>query len=83
MRQYTLFLLIAIDQLINVLCGGYPDETMSARAWRGEQDGKLMGKFFRPKIDWLFSPWGPDHCKQSHESEITRSQFPSTYSNKP
>lgn len=34
--------LIAVDQLINTLLGGYPDETLSSRCYRWARDGVRM-----------------------------------------
>ena len=31
---------IAIDQLINTICSGWADETISSVAWRKRQEGK-------------------------------------------
>jgi len=46
---------------------------MSAAAWRLEQKGRWQGKLLRPLIDKLF--WfDPDHCRTSHESELTRAR---------
>lgn len=62
MRQRLLNLLIALDQLgyvVITLGRGSPDETMSAAAWRTEQGGKILGRFFRPVLDAIFRPWGP------------------------
>lgn len=43
-------------------------ETASAAAYRGEQMGLLMGRFWRPVIDFLFSKWGRQpHCKNAYE----------------
>jgi hypothetical protein len=69
---------IAFDQLLNTMLGGYADETLSARAWRTEQDEKLFGKFFRPLIDTIFF-FDPDHCFYSYISEKRRKQFPKHY----
>lgn len=33
-RSYVLSVLISIDQLLNALLAGYPDETLSSRAYR-------------------------------------------------
>ena len=33
-KQYLFNNLVAIDQLVNTLTAGYPDETLSARAYR-------------------------------------------------
>lgn len=82
MRQRLLNVLIAFDQLIYVLVTlgkGSPDETMSAAAWRTEQDGKILGRFFRPKIDFIFSPLEAAHCRKSFESEIARKHLPGHY----
>lgn len=32
-------ILVAVDQLVNALFGGYADETLSSRAWRHKLDG--------------------------------------------
>jgi hypothetical protein len=73
MTRWLLQLLIALDQLLNVLvCGGWADETMSSTAWRMEQKGKLTGRVLRPVIDWLASPWQADHCRKAWESERLR-----------
>lgn len=79
MKQYLLNNAIAFDQLVNTLLGGSPDETMSARAFRSEQQGKLLGKFFRPIIDLLF--WfDVNHCNKAYLAEKYRQQFPTHYS---
>lgn len=61
--------LIALDQLINTLCGGWADETLSSRAWRENRE------FLRRLIDALFF-WQPHHCRASYENELARSQLP-------
>ena len=72
--------LIAIDQLLNTILFGYADETLSARAWRTEQDGKLFGKFFRPIIDFIFF-FQKNHCHRSYISEVKRKHLNNHYSN--
>lgn len=45
-------------------------ETLSGAAYRTEQKGRILGRFFRPKIDWRFARLGDlDHCRASHENE--------------
>lgn len=73
-------ILIALDQLLNTLLGGYADETLSARAWRAEQSGKLFGKIFRPLIDAILF-FDPNHCYTSHLAEKERQQLPDHYRN--
>ena len=82
MKQRILNLLIALDQLawvIVTLGKGHPDETISAAAWRMEQQGKLAGRILRPLIDALFRPLERDHCRKSFESEQRGAQLPAAY----
>lgn len=79
MKQYLLNVAIAIDQVLNVLRGGSPDETLSAAAWRTEQKGRLLGRVFRPLIDWIFSPFEKNHCQKSFESERIGRHLPKEY----
>ena len=82
MKQRILNLLIALDQLawvIITLGKGYPDETISAAAWRMEQQGKIAGRVLRPLVDLLFRPIERDHCRKAWLSEVQRSQLPSAY----
>lgn len=72
--SYFLRVLLAIDQLINVVvCNGQPDETMSSAAYRMERDGRFWG-FMRPVIDRLF--WfQPNHCHCAYQAELLRQQY--------
>lgn len=76
MSAYLLNLLIAIDQLINALIGGFPDETLSSCAWRMEQKGQRYWGWTRRAIDMLFF-WQDGHCRLSYEAELSREQLPS------
>lgn len=78
---YAKNVLIAIDQLANGLCCGWPDETLSSRAFRWSRDGvRLWPRRF---IDGLFF-WDTEkrdgltvrHCQLSYESEKLRLQHP-------
>jgi hypothetical protein len=42
MKQYLLNIAIALDQVLNALRGGSPDETLSTATWRTEQKGRLL-----------------------------------------
>ena len=64
--------LVAVDQLINTLIGGYADETLSARAYRRRLRGKCR---VAKVIDCLFF-WQDEHCKTAYESELKRLQLP-------
>lgn len=83
-KQRLLHILIALDQLawaIVTLGKGYPDETISAAAWRMEQEGKLAGRILRPLIDALFWPLESDHCRKSFEAEQRGAHLPVAYRN--
>lgn len=82
MKQRILNILIALDQLAWVLVtlgNGYPDETISAAAWRMEQQGKWAGKVLRPLIDLLFLPLEKYHCYLSWLSEVRGKHLPPSY----
>ena len=79
MKQYLLNVTIAIDQTLNALRGGSPDETLSAAAWRTEQKGRWLGRVFRPLIDLLFAPLEKDHCRTAFESERDGRHLPKEY----
>lgn len=65
--------LIAFDQLVNALCGGWADETLSSRAWRWYVSGKRLWPCVW--LDRLFF-WDSHHCRESYESERRRLQMP-------
>ena len=71
--KYLKNLLIAIDQFINSLIGGWPDETLSSRAYRWEHDGKRS--WTRKLIDAIFF-WEEKHCYTSYLSEREGRQLP-------
>lgn len=79
-RHWFLQLLIAVDQLLNVLVtplhgGAWADETLSSRAWRMEAKGRPWGRALRPMIDALFW-WDPRHCYTSYLAERDQRQLP-------
>ena len=69
---------ICIDQLafsILTLGSSAPDETLSAAAYRLEQQGRLAGRIFRPLIDGILF-FDPLHCRRAHEAELKGWQRP-------
>ena len=71
--------LIALDQLVNVLFGGYADETMSSRAYRMSErhDTGVFGWRWRvcaTVINFLFRD--PEHCFKAYQSERIGKQLP-------
>ena len=82
MRRRLLNILIAIDQLVYVLLTlghGSPDETMSAAAYRLWLRDQIGGRWFKPVIDALFSPFERDHCKRAYRAEMERRHLPGSY----
>ena len=75
---------ISIDQLINTLCFGYEDETLSSRAFRWSNDGGHIRKIPAIIINILFFwDYAHDinkhkirHCELSFISERKRLQQP-------
>lgn len=65
--------LIALDQCVNAMLGGWPDETLSSRCWRWELHG--VRSWPRKAVDALFW-WEPEHCRESYESERQGRQLP-------
>ena len=75
MRAWMLQVLIAVDQLVNALLGGWADETLSSRAWRMDVKRRPWGRILRPLIDTLL--WfDPQHCRASFEGERQQRQHP-------
>lgn len=70
--EYIKNILIGIDQLINTIIKGDPDETISSRAWRSYADGSL--KWPKILIDFIFF-WEKDHCYNAYLSEVNRTQL--------
>ena len=66
-------ILIALDQLVNAAFNGWPDETLSSRAYRWELKGKRGWP--RRAIDALFF-FDPHHCERADLSEQRRLQLP-------
>lgn len=71
--SYWYRLWTALTQLLNALFGGWPDESLSSRAYRNRHRqgwGVLM-----LAIDTLFF-WEAGHCALAYESERLRRQMP-------
>ena len=85
MPRWVRHVLIALDQLGNAVCGGWPDETLSSRAWRWHRDGArswprrlIDGMFFLDRDDA-----GRRHCELSYLSEARRLQLPPEFRPRP
>lgn len=79
MFEYLLKILISIDQLVNAILLGDPDETLSARAHRMRVKGQRYWGWTAGFINKIFFKQ-EDHCRDAFESEILRRQLPEAYS---
>ena len=61
MKNYLINLLIAFDQAVNAVLGGYPDETISLRVAR-ERD--LDGKQWACVLCRVLDLFQKDHCSR-------------------
>lgn len=71
--KYVFQVLVALNQLLNALTGGWADEMLSARTYRNRHK-PAWGHFMR-LIDTLFF-WQKEHCRQAHRYEQLRFQLP-------
>lgn len=57
-------LYIADNLLLAIITAGNckVGETLSSVAWELSFEKKLLGRIFRPAIDWMFSPLEKEHC---------------------
>ena len=71
---YLRNVLVALDQLVNAVLNGQPDETLSSRAWRTEAKNQPYWSWTRKAIDVLFF-FQPKHCERAYESEQLRAKL--------
>lgn len=80
MKQYTRFVLIAVDQLLNAVLGGYADETLSSRIWRNASKPKPRRRWVLALkvVNGLFF-WQGNHCREAYEMEQMRRHLPGEF----
>lgn len=80
MLNYLGNVAVAFDQLINAICGGSCDESISAHAYRLWVRERPLG-WLKPVIDALFfwqkAPGG--HCQRAYDRERARYYLPKEY----
>lgn len=75
LRQWLKQVLVALDQALNALLGGWADETLSSRCWR-LRHLPAWGTA-RRVLDAVAGLLGDkDHCRASYNSEWLRLQCP-------
>lgn len=74
--KYILHLLISIDQLGNVIAGGNPDNTISARVgfYNHHYPDDQKVTFFWKAFEWIINTtfWpidGPNHCHEAYHND--------------
>jgi len=76
--KYVKNILIGIDQLVNTILGGMPDETISAKAYRMRvEKNSFFWKNAEKVINFLF--FDEKHCEDAANSELSRKQISSWY----
>lgn len=77
MKNYYWNVLIAIDQLINTICGGDPDETISSRLGKWAKAGKNSSGLKKPIYDianFIVEIFEKDHFSKSIEEDEGKNQ---------
>lgn len=58
-------LFVAVDQLLNALTGGFPDETVSSRAEKDTEKKRLIPCILCVLLGWI----DKDHCEKAFEPD--------------
>lgn len=62
--------LVGLDQFVNVIAGGNPDETISARSARAAKRGGVVGKF----MCWWLDKLQKNHGEDAEAGDLERAQ---------
>ena len=65
LKYWSLNVLISLDQLLNTIFLGAPDETISSRAGKARARGSWWGCYLCLFLDWI----DPRHCETSREDD--------------
>ena len=77
--KYSKRVLIGVDQLVNSLLGGMPDETISAKVYRKSLDKGGAWKTAEKAINAMFQD--KTHCYTAYQSEREQNQNHWSYTN--
>ena len=72
MKQYFWNILVSVDQLVNTLFGGDPDETISSRMGKWARDGKNDHGLKKPiykVVNFIVELFEKDHFRKSIEED--------------
>ena len=62
--------LVALDQLANVLSGGFPDETISSRSARADLKGRWWGR----AMSWFLDRFQKNHGAKAMAGDLERAE---------
>ena len=65
MKRYFWNICVSVDQFVNTVLGGYPDETISSRAGKAQRQGKAWGCLFCD----LLNIFENQHCAKNIEED--------------
>lgn len=65
LKRYFWNILLWIDQGLNTLTGGDPDETVSSRAAKAKRNGRRWGCVLCKVLNWF----DRNHCEKSIEED--------------
>ena len=74
--KYITNVLIGFDQFINTIFLGFPDETISSRAWRCK-DANSFWRVMHSLINKIFF-FQKDHCHKAYLVELERKHITTT-----
>ena len=75
MKRYFLHVLIALDQFLNAVTGGFADETLSSRIYREARTGRRGWVVAEKCVNRLFF-WQSEHSRRAWLRERQRAHFP-------
>ena len=75
MKRYFLHVLIALDQFLNAVTGGFADETLSSRSYREARTGRRGRVVAEKCVDRLFF-WQGEPCRRAWLRALPRAHFP-------
>ena len=72
---YLSNVLVSVDQVINALFFGDPDETISSRAGKARRLGSFKWMLIAEVLDWLCFVFERDHCRKSMERDRDKRRY--------
>lgn len=74
--SYLYNVALSFDCFVNALFNGSFRESLSSRCYRLSKQGFWYAKVFEKVLNFIFSPWDKEHCKESYEAALARGDAP-------